>query len=52
MKLLDKIYQFDEEAKKAEVNYQVWGTTRDEHQEKMLKFIKNKMEQAKGERKK
>ena len=52
MKLLDKIEKFNIEAKQAEENYKAFGTTREEHQEKMLKFIKDKMEQAKGERKK
>ena len=43
MKLLDKIMQFDTEAKSADENYKQWGTTREAHQEKMLEFIKEKL---------
>ena len=46
MKLLDKIEKFDLESKKPEELYQVWGTTREEHQEKMLAFIKKKLDKA------
>ena len=46
MKLLDKIEKFDLESKKTEEFYQVWGTTKEEHQEKMLKLIKNKMKES------
>ena len=46
MKLLDKIEKFDLESKKPEELYQEWGTTREEHQEKMLEFIKNKMKES------
>ena len=52
MKLLDKIYKFDVEAKQADENYKAWGPTREEHQDKMLKLINKKLkEQKKGERK-
>ena len=46
MKLLDKIEKFDLDSKKPEELYQEWGTTREEHQEKMLEFIKNKMKES------
>lgn len=46
MKLLDKIEKFDLESKKPEELYQVWGTTREEHQEKMLAFIKQQLKKA------
>ena len=47
MKLLDKIEKFDLESKKPEELYQEWGTTREEHQEKMLEFIRKKMDEQK-----
>lgn len=52
MKFIDKIEKFDVEAKRAEVNYRAFGTTREAHQERMLAFINKKLEEAKGERKK
>ncbi len=56
MKLLDKIEKFNIEAKEAEENYKSFGTTREEHQDKMLRFINKKLEEehlkkAEGERK-
>jgi len=48
MKFIEKVYQFDQEAaelKASEENYKRWGTTRDEHQSRMLKFIYAKMEE-------
>jgi len=47
MKLLEKIVKFDAEAKSADAYYKQWGTTRDEHQSKMLDFIHKKMEEEK-----
>lgn len=50
MKFIDKVYQFDQEAaelKASEKNYKRWGTTRDEHQTRMLAFIHEKMEEQK-----
>ena len=47
MKLLDKIEKFDLESKKPEEFYQVWGTTREKHQEKMLELVHKKMKQQK-----
>lgn len=47
MKLLDKIEKFDLESKKPEELYQVWGTTRGEHQSRMLSLIHRKMEEKK-----
>lgn len=47
MKLLDKIEKFDVESKKQEELYQAWGTTREEHQEKMLELVHKKMKQQK-----
>ena len=47
MKLLDKIEKFDIESKKMEEFYRVWGTTREAHQEKMLRFIHKKMDETK-----
>ena len=46
MKLLDKIEKFDLESKKTEELYQMWGTTKEEHQSRMLEFIKNKMKES------
>ena len=39
MKLLDKIYKFQAQSNTAEENYKSWGTTREEHQQHMLKYI-------------
>lgn len=47
MKLLDKIDKFAIEAKEAEDNYKAMGADREEHQQKMLDFIHQKMEEAK-----
>ena len=47
MRLIDKIYRFEAESKSAEENYQAFGTTREEHQEKMLEFIRIKLEEKK-----
>ena len=47
MKLLDKIEKFDAERKSAEENYQAFGTTREEHQKKILEFIQKKLDEVK-----
>ena len=47
MKLLDKIDKFYIEAQEAEENYKAMGANREEHQEKMLAFIRKKMDEAK-----
>lgn len=47
MKLMDKIEKFDMESKKTEELYEEWGTTREEHQKKMLELVHNKMKQQK-----
>jgi len=52
MKFIDKIYMFEAERKSAEENYKAFGTTREEHQARMLEFIHKKLEEVKGERKK
>ena len=52
MRFIDKIYMFEAESKSAEENYRAFGTTREEHQKKMLEFIHKKLEEVKGERKK
>lgn len=52
MKFIDKVYQFDQEAaelKASEQNYKRWGTTRDEHQTRMLAFIHKKMEEQESQ---
>jgi len=46
MKLLDKIEKFNIEAQEAEENYKAMGADREEHQKKMLAFIKNKMKES------
>ena len=46
MKLLDKIEKFEIEAKQAEENYKAMGADREEHQKRMLAFIKNKLDKA------
>lgn len=46
MKLLDKIEKFEIEAKEAEENYKAMGADREEHQKRMLAFIKNKLDKA------
>lgn len=45
MTLLEKIEKFDIESKSAEKNYKQWGTTREEHQSRMLAFIHTKMQE-------
>lgn len=54
MKFIDKIYKFEAESKRAaaEEAYKEFGTTREEHQKRMLEFIDKKLEEQKGERKK
>ena len=52
MRFIDKVYMFEAESKSAEENYRAFGTTREEHQKKMLEFIHKKLEEVKGERKK
>ena len=47
MKLLDKIDKFYIEAQEAEENYEAMGADRKEHQEKMLEFIRKKMDEQK-----
>ena len=47
MKLLDKIEKFYIEAQEAEENYKAMGADREEHQEKMLAFIKKKLDESK-----
>lgn len=56
MRFIDKVYMFEAESKSAEENYRAFGTTREEHQKKMLEFIhkklsENNIKQAEGERK-
>jgi len=51
MKLLDKIEKFYIEAQEAEENYKAMGADREKHQEKMLNFIKKKMDEAKQKKK-
>lgn len=46
MKLLDKIDKFYAEAQEAEENYNAMGADREAHQEKMLAFIHQKMNEA------
>lgn len=47
MRFIDKIYRFDTESKSAKENYRAFGTTREEHQERMLEFIRKKLEEKK-----
>ena len=47
MRLIDKIYRFEAESKSAEENYRAFGTTREEHQERMLEFIRKKLKAKK-----
>ena len=47
MRFIDKIYRFEAESKSAEENYRAFGTTREEHQKKMLEFIRKKLEEKK-----
>lgn len=47
MRLIDKIYMFDAESKSAEENYRAFGTTREEHQKRMLEFVRKKLEEKK-----
>ena len=47
MKLLDKIDKFYIEAQEAEENYKAMGADREAHQEKMLTFIRKKMDEQK-----
>lgn len=46
MTLLEKIEKFDAEAKKAEVVYKGFGTSREAHHDKMMEFIHRKIEEA------
>lgn len=48
MRFIDKVYMFEAERKSAQENYQSWGTTREEHQNKMLTFIHKKLEDRKS----
>lgn len=52
MKLLEKIVKFDAEAKSADAYYKQWGTTREEHQSKMLEIIHKKKEEEEAKHKK
>ena len=47
MRLIDKIYMFEAERKSAEESYNAFGTTREEHQKRMLAFIHKKQEEVK-----
>ena len=47
MRLIDKIYMFEAERKSAEESYNAFGTTREEHQKRMLAFIHKKQEKVK-----
>ena len=47
MILIDKIYMFEAERKSAEESYNAFGTTREEHQKRMLAFIHKKQEEVK-----
>ena len=44
MRFIDKIYMFEAERKSAEESYNAFGTTREEHQKRMLAFIHKKQE--------
>lgn len=44
MKFIDKIYLFEAESRGAEDNYRALGAIREEHQKKMLEFIRKKLE--------
>ena len=43
MNFLDKIYKFDVESKSINKIYAEWGTTREEHQTKMLEDIRRQL---------
>jgi hypothetical protein len=45
MKLLNKIYKFQTQSRTAEENYKSWGTTREEHQKRMLDLIHRQLAQ-------
>lgn len=47
MRFIDKIYRFEAESRSAEENYRAFGTTREEHQKRMLEFIRKKLEAKK-----
>ena len=47
MRFIDKIYRFEAESKSAEENYRAFGTNREEHQKKMLEFVRKKLEEKK-----
>ena len=47
MRFIDKIYMFEAERKSAEESYNAFGTTREEHQKRMLAFIHKKQEEVK-----
>ena len=44
MRFIDKIYMFEAERSPAEESYNAFGTTREEHQKRMLAFIHKKLE--------
>ena len=44
MRFIDKIYMFEAESSSAEESYNAFGTTREEHQKRMLAFIHQKLE--------
>ena len=46
MRFIDKIYMFEAESKSAEESYNAFGTTREEHQKRMLAFIHQKLEES------
>ena len=47
MRFIDKLYMFEAERKSAEESYNAFGTTREEHQKRMLAFIHKKQEEVK-----
>ena len=47
MRFIDKIYMFEAERMSAEESYNAFGTTREEHQKRMLAFIHKKQEEVK-----
>ena len=46
MRFIDKIYMFEAESQSAEESYNAFGTTREEHQKRMLAFIHQKLEES------
>ena len=46
MRFIDKIYLFEAERQSAEESYNAFGTTREEHQKRMLAFIHQKLKEA------